>query len=68
MGTRGLLRTKMKIFRDSKSLSYRTGVSIGVVPKGLVKRVRENESLTLGFFEFDLSNIPSYQESTLNSK
>ena len=67
-GDKRIIKTKNKIFRDSKSLSYRTGVSIGVVPKGLVKRVRENESLTLGFFEFDLSNIPRYQESNLNSK
>ena len=58
----------MKFFRDSKSSSYRTGFSIGVVPKALVKRVRENESLTLDFLELDLTNIPSYQESTLNSK
>lgn len=56
-GTRGLLRTKMKIFRDSKSSSFGAGVLIGIVQKGLVKRVPENKSLTLDFIEFDLSSI-----------
>ena len=56
-GTRGLLGTKMKIVRDSKSSSYRIGVSIGIALKGPVKRVRHNESLTVSCIELDLSSI-----------
>ena len=48
---------KMKIFRDSKSSSFGAGVLIGIVLKGLVKRVPENKSLTLDFIEIDLSSI-----------
>ena len=33
------------------------GVSIGIALKGPVKRVRHNESLTMGSIEFDLSGI-----------
>ena len=38
----------MKTVRDSESSSYRIGVSMGIALKGPVKRVRHNESLTVG--------------------
>ena len=47
----------MKIVRDSESSSYRIGVSIGIALKVPVKRVRHNESLTVGSIEFHLSSI-----------
>ena len=57
MGTTGLLGTKTKIVRDSESSGYRIGVSMEIALKGPVKRVRHNESLTVGCIEFDLSSI-----------
>ena len=47
----------MKIVRDSENSSYPMGVSTGIALKGPVKRVRHNESLTVGYIEFDLSRI-----------
>ena len=40
-GTRGLLGTKTKIFRNGEGLRYRVGVSIGIASKDPVKRVRQ---------------------------
>ena len=54
---RGLLETDTKIVLDSGSSSYRIGFSIGIPPKGSMKRVRHNESLPLGCIEFNLSRI-----------
>ena len=54
---RGLLGTKTKIIGDSESSSYRMGVSIGIALKRLLKRIRYNESLTVGSTEFNLSSI-----------
>ena len=54
---RGLLGTKTKIVRDSESSSHQIGGSIGIALKGLLKRVRYNESLTVGSTKFDLSSI-----------
>ena len=54
---RKLLGTKTKIVRDSESSSYRIEGSIGIALKGLLKRVRSNESLTVGSTEFDLLSI-----------
>ena len=43
--------------KNENCSSYRIGVSIGIALKGPVKRVRHNESLTVGCIEFDLSII-----------
>ena len=52
---------KTKIVRVSESSSYRIGVSIGLALKGPVKRVRHNESLTVGCIEFYLLSIQVIQ-------
>ena len=56
-GSRVFLGSKTKIVRDSDSSTCPIGVSIGIALKGLVKRVRHNECLTVGYIEFKLSSI-----------
>ena len=57
MGEMRIIRKKTKIVLDSESSSYRIRVSIGIALKSPMKRVRQNECLTVGCIEFNLSNI-----------